>query len=280
MAYNSTVIGVCALTSADVAVAWCRECSSGEFKLPFQQIVKKGAGGQLHKRKGTTDPTLSMTCVGVAKTDMARFWPTAAGAQVADIPNLLVTVTGGNQYKLYSCQPGPASFAISEDDEWEFTCEIKAKVALTSGKTTVYNSLLGHTTNDTKVSISGNGFGVMDASLANGLTAIMHNPMDGKTAGSRTQPDGYMIAGGGTPSLDVTTDDQHNKAEWLKDTNTKATVVLALTNGTSGEDITITCADWSQDEATPVPLQGEGKVLFPSTWTPDDGNTYGRVAFT
>ena len=285
VAFNGQVIGLSALSSSSVPVAFCRAVTGGTFSCDFGQIVKKGVGAQKSKRKGTTDATIQFSCVGVSKTDVARWFPTTAGAQVAAFLDFLVEVddgTNGLELKLTSCQPGACTIAVAENDEITYDFEVKVQLVTSQAAGTAacaYTSLKGHTINDVTVEVSSAAFGVMDFSIANGMTLAMHNPMDGKTATLKTWPVAWVI-NTMDPVLSMTTDEQYNYGNWWDDTNTEVDVVIGLVNGTSAENVTITCDNFSQDEGTIVPLEPEpGVVGFPSTWSAGSGKVYNRVQF-
>jgi len=281
--YTGQLLGVSKVAEATPA-AFCRAITGGSLTIDYNNISKRGVGGQLHARKGTSAITLSMSgVVGVAKTDIVKWFPTTAGAQVAAFPNFLVEVVGNRAWTLSDGQPAGCTISCGDgpDAEMEFSMDIMFATAAGGAAETaacVYNTMQGHTRNDIVVTGVTN---CLSFDIANGLTTEMYNPMVAKTAGVKTFPDGYAITAQ-APSFSCVSGDPiylTGAAEpAFADAHAKSTIVVTAKNGTGAEDITITMADFVPDGSAVVPLEADGITGWALSYVPGDGVSYGRVA--
>lgn len=269
--------------AAGTPAAFCRAITGGSVTISPNNIRKVGIGGQLHVRKGTQDVEMSVTCVGVARTDLALWFPTTAGVVVANFPDFLVEVddgTNGQEWVLSGGQPGSVKMSCSDgpDAEVEYTFTMKFDTVTEQARGTkacVYNSLKGHTINDIAVAFAAAAQGCLSFELSNDLGIEMHNPADGKTAGSHTLPDGYYVTKN-APTFSCVTSNVFKGTAMDGDTWTAEDIVLTLANGTAGENITITLDDWVP-ESWNMPVEAEGRIGFAHEFAPGDGTIYNRV---
>lgn len=282
--YNGTVTGASKIATGTPA-AFCRAVTGGTLTLNPHNVRKRGAGGQLHARKGTTETTLSLSVVGVAKTDLAKWFPTSTGTQVSDFPDFLVEVddgVSGREFVLTSGQPSNCSIKLDQGDDAEVEVDVEMRFAAFSGYAAgtyvpAYNSVKGHTVNDASVTISGVTENVMSFTLSNDLGATSRNPLNGKTAGAKTFPAAVTI-NGNDPSFSCVTSDEYNVENLAADDWTAVDVVVTLANGTSAENITVTLDDWIAENFN-FPVTGEDFDGFSHEFRPGDGTTYNRVKF-
>lgn len=265
--------------------AFCRAVTGGSLSISPNNVRKVGIGGQLHVRKGTQDCELSVSCVGVSKTDLALWFPTTAGVVVASFPDFLVEVddgAAGQEFVLSGGQPGSVKVSCGDgpdaEVEYEFTMKFDTVTEQARGmKACVYNAVKNHTINDVTVTFAAATQGCLSFELSNDLGLEMHNPADGKTAGSKTLPDGYYVTKN-SPTFSCVTSNVFKGTAMDGDDWTAENVVLALANGTSGENITITLVGWVPDgSAWEMPLEAEGRVGFAHAFAPGDGTIYNRV---
>jgi len=269
--------------SAGTPAALCRVATGGSFQVSMNNIRKQGAGAQLHVRKGTTEVRVSATVIGLSKTDLAKFFPTTSGAQVASFPDILVEVDDGINGREFVCtsgQPGSCSISVDEGNDSEVEYELEMLFASCSGYAAgtyipAYNSVKGHTVNDVQVTISGVAENVMSFTLANDTAAETRNPLNGKTAGAKTFPAAAVIQGN-DPTLSFVTSDEYGAAGLFADDHTPVDIVVTLANGTSAENITLTLVDFVP-ESFDMPVSGETFDGFSHEFKPGDGVTYNRV---
>jgi hypothetical protein len=280
--YNGTVTGLSKIATGTPS-AFCRAVLSGEFSVNPHNIRKKGAGAQLHVRKGTSEIRLTATVVGLDKTDLAKFFPTTSGVQVASFPGFLVEVDDGATGREFVCtsgQPGNVTVSLPEGEDSEVEYQVEMLFAACSGYAAgtyipVYNSYKGHTINDATVTISGVSENVMSFELSNDLGASLRNPLNGKTAGAKTFAAAAIVQGN-DPALSFVTADEYGVENLFADDHTPVDIVLALANGTSAENITITLDDFVP-ESFNMPVTGEEFEGFSHEFRPGDGVTYNRV---
>lgn len=285
--FNGQVVGLSKVTTGtpNTPVEFCQEVLSGTFSAPYNMIQKAGLGGRTHVRKGTMRPTLRVRCVGPALADIAKFFPTSAGVQVASFPDFLVEVddgTNGNEFILTNGQPGPCTISLAQGEDSEVEYEFEMQFATIADQAVgtnapVYNSFLNHTINDTTVQFGGADAGVLSFSLTNGVTLGMFNPADTKASGSQTLPGGFGIQAY-SPRFSCTVSDLYDVTNWDADTLTPFNVTIALANGTGAQDITYTLSNFVYSDPE-IPLEAETVPLaFPLILIPSSGTVYNRVA--
>ena len=283
--YTGTVQGICVLGALDAEEGFCREIEGGSFSIDRHNIVKNGIGGQRHKRGGTLEATLNLTCVGVSKTHLAMWFPIAAGVQVTDFPDFGVQVydgTTGQDWKLSDGQPSSITISLDDAPDAELTVEVEMKFATVAEQTAgtydpVYLTVKGHTHNDIGVTIGAASEGVLSFALSNDLGAAMYNPATTKSDDSKAFPDGYAYT-----KNDVKLDAVTSNAlvtSLIDDLLTEVAIAIACANGTAGEDMTITMATMSPDTFS-MPVEVEGIVGFATSFSPGDGTQYNQVVFT
>lgn len=281
--YTGQVIGVSKI-SGETPAAFCRAITGGSLTIDYNNIIKKGIGGQLHARKGTSAIKLTLSgVVGVAKTDLALWYPTVAGAQVAAFPSFRVECVGNRSWVLSDGQPSSSTISCSDgpDGEMEMSFDIMFATATPGAAASavcVYNALKGHTRNDIVITGLTN---ILSFDLSNDLGAEMYNPMVSKSTGAKTLPDGYAITTQGPTFSCVSGDPIQLNASDLAfaDDHTPVDIVITCANGTGAEDMTITLGDFVPDGSAEVPLSAEGITGWGMTYVPGDGETYGRVVF-
>jgi hypothetical protein len=286
--YTGAVQGACicaGTTTAGALTGFARKVSGGTFSRNPSNIKNVGIGGQLQVLKGTDEVSLELTCVGVAKTTLAYWFPTTAGVVVASFPNMLVEVddgTNGQELVLAYGQPSNATISCQENGQIEYTLGMKFKTCTEIAANTtapVYLSTLGHSQNQIAVTYGTTAYGTNNFTLTNDTGCTMYNTADGKTAGSQTVPTGYVCTKSTQDAkFEAALTDQFKMAGMDGDSWTAADIVLALANGVTAENITITLDGWVPDGFT-MPLQADGIVLFGHTFVPGSGTTYNRVQF-
>jgi hypothetical protein len=274
--YTGQVQGLC-LTSSGTPSAFCREVLNGTLSIDLQNIRKIGIGSQVHARKGTTEIRLEWTCIGPSAASIGKWFPTTAGTQVSDFPaastDFLVEVddgTNGKEWILSGCQPASCKVACSEDPgaEVEYTFAIVATTATLAAAgtdTPAYNAVKGHTINDITVQIGGSAQGALSFALSNDLGARLYNAMDGKASGEHTIATGAVVTTQNPTFVCVTTDEFKLATGTTyaldADTHSDEDITVAMANGTSGEDITITMTHFVPDRVN-MPLEAEDLVGF------------------
>lgn len=279
--WTGQVQDICKVVS-DSPVALCRAVLGGTLTFDPHNISRLGIGSQVHARKGTTEATLEARCVGVAAADLALWFPTTRGVQVANFPDFYVQADDGtNSYEVLLSDCQPASITIEqgngEDAEVEVNLALKAATVdpAAGSETPAYNSLKGHTLNDTVVTVGADELGIMSWSLANDLGLKIWNPRN--TKATKTLPFGWIITQQ-APRFQAVCSDFGRASDILSDDWTPEDIVIALANGTAAEDIDITCRDfipgpWSAD------FPPEDIVGHAHEWIPGSGNVHGRVTF-
>ena len=286
------VTGIAKYTSGESggAAAFCRILKDGTLKVDTGTTEEVGAGGQLLSRKGTTDCELEITCMGVTYSDQQFWFPTTFSPVVASFPDFIVEVFDGTAtvtWILTLGQPGAITIELPDGESAGVTTRMTAKFALVTPGTddaavVVYNSYSGHTRNDCTVTFpSAITSGLESFSLTNDLGVEMHNPADGKTSGSLTLPESYYISPKGGPKLSCATSDPGVgvSADLAADVWTPGDIVIAMTNGTSAENIIYTLNDWVP-KTWNAKLGSGGKTAFGHEFAPGGATVYGAVTIT
>lgn len=286
--FNYQVVGASKIATGTPS-AFCREIIGGNFILRSHDTSEPGAGGQYHSRKGTLEAELSLRVIGPALADIRLWFPTTAGVQVASFPDFLVEADDGahgKEYVLSDGQPGTIRIACAETEDAQAIYEFMMKFATPTPQAVgtdvpVYNSLLGHTINDIVVGFGADGDKeCLSFDLANDLGVSMNNPMKSKTVGKKTLPDRFFIDPAGPPSFSCVTADmyQGEAAGILGDTWTPISPTIALANGTVGENITFTLANYKPEgDAFNMPVEGRGRVGFAHNFGAGSGTVFNRV---
>ena len=285
--YNAQVIGASKIAEGTPS-AFCRQIIGGNFILRSHDTSEPGAGGQYHSRKGTLEAELSLRVIAPALADIELWFPTTAGVQVAAFPDFLVEAddgTNGKEYVLSDGQPGTIRISCTEAEDAQVIYELMAKFATPTPQAIgtdapVYSSLLGHTINDVTVQIPDADIDCLSFDLANDLGITMNNPMNTKEVGAKTLPDGYFIDPATPPTFSCVTSSMFvgAAAAIVGDTWTPAAISIALANGTAGENITYTFANYkSEGDAFNMPVEGRGRVGFGHNFGAGSGTIYNRV---
>jgi hypothetical protein len=253
--FNGQVTGVSKIATGTPA-ALCRE-ANGTMEVVSHDPEVAGAGGQWWTRKGSYEVTVSLTCVGVALADQQKFFPTTAGVQVASFWDLLVEAddgTNGREFVLSDGQPGSIRIAVSEALDGYIACELMMKYATVTPANIgtdapAYNSLLGHTINDVTIQRASTDADIKSMELAHDLNLQPYNPMNTKSAGSKTAIDGWYIDPQGPPTFSCVAGDllwgEDAGDPLFGDTWTASSWTIALANGTAGENITYTLTNYT-----------------------------------
>lgn len=254
---------------------------TGTFQWDPQTAVHRGAGGQKVARKGTSKFTMDFEATGVTAADMALWFPTTAGEQVAAFPDFILD-DGETQFILTGGVPGAGSITkgASETDLLMFKGSVEfADVSVTSGKTILYTTLSGYAKPDITASL-GALQGINSFEISNGGGTAARNPMDTKVAGSLTKPASVALVSY-DPSAKIETDAklEDDFAELLADYWTLADLVIALDNGVDTA-ITITCTDIAQGVYN-GPVQADSIVYYSyDLQFAGTGNVFNRIQFS
>lgn len=284
--FTGQVLGLSQI-SAGTPASFCRELTGGSLTIDSNNVVKPGAGGQRHVRRGTVGVRLDFTCIAPAMADLALWFPTTAVSEVASFPDMLVEVddgSGGIEFVLTTGQPATVSIdcAEGEDAEAEYSFSAMYRFADDQAYGTdvaVYNAFVGHTINDITAQVAAADQGILSFSLSNDLGAEAFNPMDTKVAAYRTQPLKYIVTRN-DPRLSFVTSNPLDATAWYgTPTHTARDLTFAFANGTVGEDIGIELDEWVP-QSWNMPFEAEGKIGFAHEFVPGDGTNYNRVIFT
>jgi len=283
--FTGQVQGISKIATGTPA-AFCRAISGGDFAIDPNNTIFNGIGGQVVARKGANAITLSFTCGGVDKADLALWFPVTAVVQVATFPDFLIEVddgTNGQEWVLTGGQPSSAkvSCAGGLGSEVQYTLGMSFKLATEQAvgtKVPVYNSLIGHTNNNIGVTYGGAAAGTLSFDLSNDLGAEFHNPMDAKTAGVQHVVDGVYITKNDVKFSAVLSNVLKGTAMDV-DTWTPEAVVIAMLNGTAGQNITATLSNMVPG-AWGMPVEAQGRIGFKHEWIPGPGTAFNRVVFT
>lgn len=261
----------------------------GSLEIVSHDPLEIGAGGQLWTRKGAYEATVSLSCVGMVLADQQLWFPTSAGVQVASFKDMLVEVddgTSGREWVLSEGQPASIQIAVSEAMDGYIAQQIVAKYALVTPQAIgtdvcVYNSVNGHTINDTRVTGGAADIDCLSFELSNDLGITPNNPMNERSAGSKTAIDGYFINPQAGPGLSFVTGGPlwgGTGDELFDDAWTDVSYAIALANGTAGENIS-----YALSEFTPRQWNmgvGGDHSGFAHVLAPAAGTVYNRVVLS
>jgi hypothetical protein len=276
MSYSGQVQGISKVATG-VAAAFARSVK-GKLTVDGKPIEEYGAGGQVVVGKGTLDISLDITdAVGMAAADVAKWFPTTAGVQVAAFPDFLCT-TGGQQWTLEDGQPGPASFSMAAGDglfKGSFNAKFATANPTAAAIAHAYNELAGDTNNTITVQLGAADIGCLSFELGNGMDAPpMVNPMDTKVAGSLSLPKGYQIAAK-LPTVSAVLEAELDTDELFADAWTPADLVIDC-----GEFGTITVKDVVQASLEGEVTDGSSVVGYAYKFQLGSGTVYNRVQFS
>ena len=279
--YTGQLIGVCEQSSGTPS-AFARKIDGGSVNFDDSWLHNVGIAGQVVAIPGTIVPSLQVTCIGVAKATLQKWFPTTAAAQVASFPGFLVEIVGGRKFTYDDCQPGPATLSIDQGETAVLKYDLGVVAATIddaagAASSALWTSEKGYGINHVTVQEGGDDKGVLSWSLTNGITTAVSNPMDTKSAGSKRLPSGQYVTGG-LPTLTVVTEGLLEAAtSMFSDTPGNYDWVISCDNGT--DTMTITLTDWVLT-GPGFDLSPEGLVGFSYTFQPDTGTTYNRVVIT
>jgi hypothetical protein len=278
--FNGNALGISKIATATPA-AFCRACTGGSYSRKPNNIVKAGIGAQRHVLKGQDEVDLSVDCVGVALADVQKWMPTTVGCQMAAFPDFLVEVddgVNGEEWVLTGCQPSSLKVSCGDgvDAEVEYSFGIKARLA-TDGAACVLAPVYhtastqnGHTLGHVTCTIGGAATRqVLSWEFGVDLSLQMYNLQDGKTAGARTVPTGYVITAVGYSFSFVTAGPYLGDA-MDGDAWTAMTSTIALSNGSAGQNQTYTLTGFVPDSFN-MPLDPESMGKFAHEMILGDG---------
>ena len=269
--------------------AFCRAVTGGTFSIDMINVVTTGLTGQVNVRKALYIGKLNFQCIGPAKTDTQLWFPTTAGVQVGSFPDFLVEVddgSNGQEFQLEDGQPASVTVSLGEGDSdelmYDFTAWFPTITQQARGTdVAVYNSVGGHTRNDITVAWAGSKYGCMSFSLTNDLGIQTHNPADGKTALSKTKPEGVFYTQQDIRFEAVTSNvHQIGAAAILGDEWTAGNITITCANATAGENILFTLGSFVPDGEASMPFEVNGRVGFGQSYIPGAGAIYNRVVLT
>ena len=281
--YVKSAVDVCKLAADTTPTAFCAIGATGSVKLDSGQQVIKGAGGRL-VYKDVQVGTLELDCCGVDAADLSLWFPATAGVQVASFPGFQVQV-GGTKVTLTECQPGAATISMgggeNEIVKYKLTVKGIATVAAAGTASALYTAAAPFTRNGVEVTHGASSkLGTRSFSVSNGMDCNADTLLDGgATAGHMTEPTSIRLAMGDGPTVNFEVETELT-SQYNADTNTDVDVLIELTNGTAGDNVTITCADYVPKSLSLAIEGGEGVTVYPYELMPNSGSVWGRVAIT
>lgn len=255
--------------------AFCRKVSGGTFDYNLNNVRNFGIGAQVSTIKGVGQANLSFTCKGVTAANLAKWFPTTAGVQVADFPaassGFLVEVddgTNGQEWYLTGCQPTTCSVALAQglNTEVEVTFGVVATTATLKTATTAtaaYNAFLGHAIDHVTMQVGTANHKIMSFTVNNDLGTTVERSLD--TGGDETVATGAYITTQ-TPTCSFVTRDVYKMAlgsTTLQDSTAHLDedIAIVMANGNASQNITITMLNMVPDSLN-MPLEAQGMVGF------------------
>jgi len=285
-AYTGAVTGLCQQVAGTNA-AICQSLQGGTLRFTPNNIRKGGVGGRVHTRKGGGLWSIDWTCVAPDKTYLGFWFPAGIGVAVANFPTLFCEADDGTvalEVLLGGGQPNSVKATCAEgpdaEVEWTFSAIFTdATIVSTPTKSAVYSSHKGHTGNECSVTFgTATKLGVLSFELGLEFGAKALWSRDGKAAGVRTIADGVLITKY-EPTFRVTTAQEGTTSTLEGDDWTAEDIVLALDNGTAGENLTFTLSGFVPEEWQ-MPIESEKETAFGHAFVPGSGDMFGRIALT
>ena len=283
--YNSLVTGFSKISSGTPA-AIARKLDSVSLGFDGALIINKGINGQRMIIPGLEDITVGFSGAGVDKADMARWFPTTKGVQVANFPDFLAEVDDGStgaEWVFEDGQPSSAtvSFDGGPDAMLMFSGEMKFPYMTKSAigtYTPVYNSYSGFAPQHDVVQIDGADADVLSWSLSSELSIASNTPHNTKSLDQKRRVDGYYITDIEF-TLELTTSSilMLNESK-PTDTLSNYDITMTLDNGTDAEDILITCNNFIPQSYN-MEVSGTGDAVFSHSFIVDSGSVFGAVTF-
>ena len=267
--------------------SFCRGGSGVSIDVDPHLIVKSLVGSKRHVIPGLEEVTGTFSgVVGVAKTDLAKFFPTTAGQTVADFPDFIVEVddaTTGAEWILTTCQPSSAKLSFTDGPDAELECEFEVKAVWLDYQAIgtdipVYNSYLNYAPQHCVIQVGGADADVLSFDLSIDLGTEMFTPKNTKAVTEKRRPDAYYITKSDITLSIVTSDILVLNADRPSDTIAAGDLTITLNNGTGAQDILITCDSFICIKAG-VKCEAEGMVGFEHEFIPSTGDTHNRVTF-
>ena len=275
MSYSTGQVQGCCMYIGGAATGFARAVTGGGYDWVTNPIVKNGIGGQRHVRKGTSSLTLNVDCVGIPKDTLALFFPTAAGVQIANFPDLLVD-GGDDQFILYGVQPVSMGMTLAQGDdtEVEYSAQFMAAgYTATTGKTCLYADETANTINDVTLTVGAATVYGLSFNLSDSLNTKNVNLLDGKTAGSRTFASAVIPL---TQDISFSMTTAVPLAGTLADDcYTDVDIVITMTDCASGTT-TVTLVNMNVTTLN-TPLEAEDLVAYASEFIVGDGTMFNRI---
>lgn len=266
--------------------ALCRKASNFNVTANMNIIENKGVGGQLQVIEGFETYTVSWTCVGMTAADMAKWFPTTAGTQVASFPDLLLELDDGTNGAEWTFSNGqPSSMTIShgggEDAQVEINCECLfpyyTKAAIGTD-VPVYNSLLGYSGGDITVQVDAVDMDVLSFDISVDLATQSNPVLNTRSLGQKRRTDGIYITDIDYTVSVTTSSLYYFTASGPADSNSSVDLTFVFNNGTDTA-MTITCDDFYLTESS-VDVSATDIASMTHTLKPASGTMYNRITFS
>lgn len=283
--FNGLVQGISKIATSTPS-ALCRACIGGSYERNPNNSVITGISNQRQVIKGLDEITVNVDCIGMAKEDLALWFPTTVGTSMASFPDLLLSVfdgTNGLDWVLTGCQPLSAKVSCGDgpDAMVQISLGIKGVLATEAAGGTgvpVYHSAStqgGFHRKHCTVTYGGVAKQTLSWEFGVDLSTEMYDLMDGKTAGSLSVPTGYIIKSADY-SFSCTTAGVFKGDAMDGDGWTPEDIVIALANGTAGQNQT-----WTLDDFVPsawnMPFGPEDMIAFAHEFIPGSGTVVNRI---
>ena len=279
--YTGQIIGFSKVATSTPA-AFCAAVFGGSLEIDPHNSEAKGIGDQMLAGKGTTEVSITgLECEGVDADDLALWCPTTAGAQVAAMPDFLVTCTGGYQWILTLCQPGAFGMKLDAgpDARVKFTFSLKGiATPAAASLTPVYVSLLGFSRPQVQAQYNGSDFDVLSVDISNDMGVAMFDPLNARTANTMTNPVGYYVSGQSPRCSVVMASEGAGAAALFADADAPADLTLLCDNGTD-DALLVTLTDMIPG-AWKMAMTPDGITGFDQAFQPGPGTVSNRIQFS
>jgi hypothetical protein len=276
---SGRIQGLCLMTGGTTPAGLARTVK-GSYEIDSGPVVDEGIGGQRVVAKGILTAKIEIEAIGLLKAELIKWFPT--GDTLSALTPMLLVADTGDIFLLQNGVPGPASISVPGADNTNAFVSMKATAQfghVTAGSgTPVYLATKGHLRKHATVQVNGTDGGVNSLEIANGLSLTPNADLDTRASGYEQSIDGYD-PDDFQPTMAIALGASFGTTDLITGTAGAYTlhdVVLALANGTAGENLTFTMSDW----IAPVykgALAKAGKVYYGYDMIPGTGTILGRM---
>jgi hypothetical protein len=278
---SGKIMHLCLLTGGTTPAGFATTIT-GSYEIDTGLVVSRGVGGQRIAQRGIVAARIEWEALAPLKSEVVKYFPTTTASELTALTPMMLITDTGHIFKLSNGNGTACSCSVGTDINsavgWKGTAQF-GLVAETTGDP-VYLTSLGHLRKHVSATIDTAAAGIGSFEFASGLSVVPDANLDARSLGSENAIQGWLQEDQ-EPTLSLTLENALDSATIVVEGSTGVyalhDIVIALANGTAGENITVTAADW----IAPT-YKGElsvgGAKFHAYDLVPGTGADYGRLA--